>query len=54
MRPPESLQEELRAHLEKWRLEHSRAVAAGNGATTLPDGVVKKYPKVAKEQGRRI
>ena len=46
---PESLKEELRAHLEKWRLEHGRAVAEGNGATTLPEGVARKYPKAAKE-----
>ena len=44
---PESLREELQAHLEKWRLEQGRAVAEGSGATSLPDGVVKKYPKAA-------
>jgi site-specific recombinase XerD len=46
---PESLKEELRAHLEKWRLEHGREVAAGCGGTSLPEGVRRKFPKAATE-----
>jgi site-specific recombinase XerD len=46
---PESLKEELRAHLEKWRLEHGRAVKSGVGATSLPEGVGHKFPKAATE-----
>ena len=41
---PESLKEELRAHLEKWRLEHQREIAAGRGETSLPEGVARKFP----------
>ena len=46
---PESLKVELRAHLEKWRLEHERAVVPGDGATSLPEGVELKFPKAATE-----
>jgi len=46
---PQSLKEELRAHLEKWRLEHGREVTAGRGQTTLPDEVTRKYPGAARE-----
>jgi integron integrase len=46
---PASLKEELRAHLEKWRLQHQREVAAGRGATSLPQGVERKYPKAGVE-----
>ena len=46
---PESLREELQAHLEKGRLEHLRAVELGIGATSLPEGVGRKYPKAATE-----
>jgi len=46
---PESLKAELRAHLEKWRLEHERAVVSGAGATSLPEGVALKYPNAATE-----
>ena len=46
---PESLKAELRAHLEKWRLEHRRAVEAGAGRTSLPEGVERKYPTAAQE-----
>lgn len=46
---PQSVKAELRLKLEQWRLEHARAVASGNGATTLPDGVEKKYPGAGRE-----
>ena len=46
---PETLKDELRVHLEKWRLEHSRAVSEGIGAASLPDSVARKFPKAAKE-----
>jgi integron integrase len=46
---PASLKEELRAHLEAWRLEHSRAVAEGGGATTMPDNLARKYPAAVTE-----
>jgi integron integrase len=46
---PESLKAELRAHLEKWRLEHEREWAAGRGATSLPEAVRHKYPGAATE-----
>jgi integron integrase len=46
---PESLKGQLRAHLEKWRLEHQRESEAGRGATSLPDGVARKHPGAAKE-----
>ena len=46
---PESLREELRAHLEKWRLEHQRERASGRGGTSLPQGVENKYPGAASE-----
>lgn len=46
---PASLREELRAHLEKWRLEHAREVAAGRGGTSLPEGVARKYPAAETE-----
>jgi integron integrase len=46
---PMSLKDELHAHVEKWRLQHQREVAAGRGATSLPDGVERKYPAAASE-----
>ena len=46
---PESLREELQAHLEKWRLEFQRERSAGRGATSLPPGVEHKYPGAANE-----
>ena len=46
---PQSVKEELRLKLAHWRLEHERAVAAGWGVTTLPEGVEKKYPGTARE-----
>jgi len=46
---PESLRAELQAHLEKGRLEHDRALADGTGATSLPEGVGRKFPKAATE-----
>jgi integron integrase len=46
---PASLKVELHAHLEKWRLEHERAAADGQGATSLPEGVGRKYPSAATE-----
>ncbi len=46
---PESMKEELRVHLEKWRLEHQRELAAGRGATSLPPEVEHKNPKAATE-----
>ena len=46
---PESLRAELQAHLEKWRLEHVRAVELGMGAASLPEGVGRKFPKAAAE-----
>jgi integron integrase len=48
---PESLRAELQAHLEKWRLEHERAVAEGAGAAALPESVGHKFPKAATEWG---
>lgn len=46
---PGSVKEELRLTVERWRLEHQRAVATGFGETILPEGVERKYPGVAKE-----
>ena len=46
---PESLREELQAHLEKWRLEHQRELAAGRGQTSLPPEVEHKHPGAASE-----
>jgi integron integrase len=46
---PESLKAELVAHVERWRLAHARELAAGRGATSLPEGVGKKYPGAARE-----
>ena len=46
---PQSLKEELRAHLERWRCEQARELAAERGRTTLPEGVEKKYPGAATE-----
>ncbi len=46
---PESLKEELRVHLEKWRLEHAREQEFGRGETSLPDSVARKFPGAAKE-----
>ncbi len=46
---PESLREELQAHLEKWRLDHQRERAAGGGETSVPPGVEHKYPAAAGE-----
>jgi integron integrase len=46
---PESLREELQAHLEKWRLGHQRERASGRGETSLPASVEHKYPKAASE-----
>ena len=48
---PESLRAELQAHLEKWRLEHQREVAAGCGETSLPLAVEHKHPGAATEWG---
>ena len=44
---PESMKEELQVHLEKWRLEFQRELAAGRGATSLPQEVERKHPKAA-------
>ncbi len=38
---PEVLKAELRAHLEKWRLEHQRELEVGRGESSLPEGVAK-------------
>lgn len=46
---PQSLKEELGVHVEKWRLQHARELAAGRGATSLPDGVARKFPRAATE-----
>ncbi len=46
---PESMKEELRTHLEKWRLEHQREQTMGRGATSLPQEVERKHPKAATE-----
>lgn len=46
---PQSVKEELRLNLARWQLEHERAVAAGFGGTTLPEGVAKKFPGAARE-----
>ena len=46
---PQSLEAPLRAHLEKWRLEHGRELAAGRGETSLPESVARKYPGSARE-----
>jgi len=46
---PESLRAELQAHLEKWRLEHQRELAAGRGETSVPPGVEHKYPSAPAE-----
>jgi integron integrase len=46
---PETLKAELRAHLEKWRLEHQRELEAGRGVCSLPEDVAKKYPGAAQE-----
>lgn len=46
---PTSLKDELRAHIEKWRLEHERESIAGRGATSLPEAVAHKYPNAATQ-----
>jgi integron integrase len=46
---PESMKEELRVHLEKWRLDHQREQTVGRGATSLPPEVENKHPKAASE-----
>jgi integron integrase len=48
---PDSLRAELQAHLEKWRLEHARELAAGRGETSLPPAIEHKYPGALKEWG---
>jgi len=46
---PESIKAELQAHLEQWRARHAREKTIGNGATSLPEGIARKFPKAEKE-----
>jgi integron integrase len=41
---PESLRAALHAHLEQWRHRHGWEKENGRGATSLPEGVGRKYP----------
>lgn len=46
---PESLKAELQAHLEQWRIRHARELAEGRGTTSMPEGLLKKYPRAEQE-----
>ncbi len=48
---PESLREELYAHLAKVREWHRADLANGYGEAPLPDALAKKYPDAGKEWG---
>ncbi len=46
---PESLREELKAHLHRVRELHEQDVGAGFGAVWLPKALAVKYPQAARE-----
>ncbi len=46
---PQSLQAELRKHLEKVRLLHDEDLANGFGEVYLPTALAKKYPSASRE-----
>jgi integron integrase len=48
---PESLREELRAHLHRVRELHEQDVRAGLGRVWLPKALAVKYPRAAQEWG---
>jgi len=48
---PESLREELRAHLAKVREWYEADLARGYGEAPLPDALARKYPGAGKEWG---
>lgn len=48
---PESLQDGLKAHLERVKLMHAEDLKAGLGAVWLPEALARKYPKAAREWG---
>ena len=48
---PESLQEELRAHLHRVRELHEQDVRAGFGEVWLPKALAVKYPRAARQWG---
>ena len=48
---PESLKEELKAHLARVKVLHEQDLAAGVGEVYLPDALAIKYKSAAKEWG---
>jgi len=46
---PNSVKSDLKAHLEKVRLTHSRDIEEGFGDVALPDALVRKYINAPKE-----
>lgn len=48
---PESLHEELHAHLEQVRQRHEADLANGYGEAPLPDALARKYPNAGREWG---
>jgi integron integrase len=46
---PRILIQQLKAHLKRVRLQHQYDLAHGNGKTTLPDALERKYPNASKE-----
>lgn len=46
---PRSVSEDMKEHLEGVRLLHRSDLEAGFGAVWLPDALVRKFPKAAKE-----
>lgn len=48
---PQSLLPNLKAQIEKVRLQHMKDVAAGCGGVDLPHALMRKYPKAALELG---
>jgi integron integrase len=48
---PESVKDQLHAHLMKAKTLHEKDLAAGYGEVYLPDALARKYPKAEKEWG---
>lgn len=48
---PESVQEDLRTHLERVKALHTRDLAQGRGSVYLPHALARKYPQAEREWG---
>jgi integron integrase len=48
---PESVKDQLQAHLKKVKALHEKDLSGGYGEVYLPDALARKYPKAEKEWG---